>query len=142
MFSGDRKKLRLFVIKLRDKLVENADRYPTETKKIRYRISRFKKNAACIINPFYRNGTFNSFKRFIIFFERIYDDANREHTAATKFENLRQKNREFISFYSEFLGFVGKLDWNESAKIAALRRTLLNKIRTQLIKKDLPKNLF
>ena len=90
--------------------MENADRYPTETKKVRYKMSRFERNAAYTINPFYRNGTFNSLKKFITLLERIYDDVNREHTAVTKFENLRQKNCKFTNFYSEFLDFVGKLN--------------------------------
>ena len=129
MFTGTRKDLRPFVTKLRLKLHQNSDRYPTESDKVNYGISRLDGDAARTMDPFYRNGTFNSFENFIALLERTYDDVSREHTAATKLETLRQRNREFTSFFSEFLGLVGELDWNEAAKVAALRRAISDEIR-------------
>src|SRR2546421_464745 len=104
MFDGNRKDLRPFVTKLRLKLRENADRYPTEANKVRYGMSRLEGDAARTMDPFYRNGTFDSLEKLIALLERTYDNACREHTAATKLENLRQANREVTSFYSRFLG--------------------------------------
>ena len=73
------------------------------------------------MDPFFRNGTFDTLEKFITLLERTYDDASREHTAATKLKTLRQRNREFTSFYSELRDLVGELDWNEAAKVVALR---------------------
>ena len=50
----------------------------------------------------------------------MYDNASYKYTAITKLENLRQRNRDFYSFFSEFLGLVGELDWNKAAKVTAL----------------------
>jgi len=50
----------------------------------------------------------------------MYNNASREYIAVTKLKNLRQRNQEFTSFFSEFLGLIGKLDWNKAAKVAAL----------------------
>jgi hypothetical protein len=141
IYGGKREDLRPFVSGLRDKLEANADWYDTEKKKVAYAMTRLKDDAARVMNSFYRNGTFTTVEAFISLLEQSYDDASREHTCTTKLENLRQKNREFTSFFSEFLGLVGELDWNESARVAALRRSISDEIRAQLIGKDLPKTL-
>jgi hypothetical protein len=41
----------------------------------------------------------------------------------------------------EFLGLVGKLDWNETTRVAALQQAILNEIKAQLVGRDLLKNL-
>ena len=141
MFDGNRNDLRPFVTKLRLKLSTNHDRYPTEASKVSYGMSCLSKDAARTMDPFFCNGTFVNFETFVSLLERTYDNASREHTAITKLENLRQRNRDFYSFFSEFLGLVGELDWNEAAKVAALRRAISDEIRAQLVGRDLPKDL-
>ena len=64
-----------------------------------------------------------------------------KHTAMTKLENLWQKNWEFTSFFSEFLDLIGKLDWNESVKVATLWQKISDKIHEQLIETTLLKKL-
>ena len=62
------------------------------------------------MNLFFYNSTFVNFKIFISLLKRIYDDASRKYIAVTKLKNLRQWNRDFTSFFSEFLGLISKLD--------------------------------
>jgi hypothetical protein len=50
----------------------------------------------------------------------MYNNASCEHIAITKLKNLQQRNQDFYSFFSEFLGLISKLDWNKAAKVAAL----------------------
>ena len=50
----------------------------------------------------------------------MYDDASRKYIAITKFKNLQQQNWDFISFFSEFLGLISKLDWNKAARVTTL----------------------
>ena len=83
-------------------------------------MSYLSKDAVQTIDPFFRNGIFINFKIFISLLERTYDDASCEYTAITKLENLRQQNRDFTSFFSEFLDLIGELNWNKTAKVAAL----------------------
>jgi len=40
----------------------------------------------------------------------MYNNASCEYIAITKFKNLRQRNREFTSFFLEFLGLISKLN--------------------------------
>ena len=72
------------------------------------------------MDPFFRNSTFVNFKTFISLLERIYNNTSREYIAITKLKNLRQQNRDFYSFFLEFLGLISKLDWNKAAKVTAL----------------------
>jgi len=83
-------------------------------------MSRLNKDAAQTIDPFFYNSTFVNFKIFISLLERMYNNASREHTAVTKLKNLQQRNQDFTSFFSEFLGLISELDWNKAAKVAAL----------------------
>ena len=59
----------------------------------------------------------------------MYDDASREYIAVTKLKNLRQRNQDFTSFFSEFLGLVGELDWNKTTKVTALQWAILDEIK-------------
>ena len=72
------------------------------------------------MDPFFHNGTFTNLETLVSLLEQMYNNANREHTAVTKLKNLRQRNWDFYSFFSEFLGLVSKLDWNKAAKVTTL----------------------
>jgi hypothetical protein len=41
----------------------------------------------------------------------------------------------------EFLGLIGELNWNKTARVAALRQAISDEIRAQLVGRNLPKNL-
>jgi len=72
------------------------------------------------MDPFFQNGTFVNFKTFISLLEQIYNNASREYIAIIKLKNLQQRNREFTSFFLEFLDFINKLNWNKAVRVAAL----------------------
>ena len=40
----------------------------------------------------------------------MYDNISRKYIAITKLKNLQQRNRDFTSFFLEFLGLISKLD--------------------------------
>ena len=71
----------------------------------------------------------------------MYNNASCEHTAVTKLKNLQQQNRDFYSFFSEFLGLISKLNWNKAAKVTILQQAISDEIKAQLMGKDLPKDL-
>jgi len=73
-------------------------------------MSCLNKDTARTIDPFFRNSTFINFKIFISLLERMYNNASREYIAIIKLKNLQQRNRDFTSFFLEFLGFISKLD--------------------------------
>ena len=81
------------------------------------------------MDPFFRNGTFANLETLVSLLEWTYDDASRKHTAITKLKNLRQRNRDFYSFFLEFLGLIGELNWNKAAKVTALQQAISDEIR-------------
>jgi len=119
MFNRNWKDLRPFVTKLYFKLLVNYDWYPIEASKVSYRMSRLSEDAAWTMDPFFWNSIFVNFKTFVLLLEWIYNDTSREYIAVIKLKNLQQWNREFTSFFLEFLGFINKLDWNKAARVAA-----------------------
>ena len=50
----------------------------------------------------------------------MYNNTSYKHTAITKLENLRQWNRDFTSFFLEFLGLINKLNWNKATRVTTL----------------------
>ena len=83
-------------------------------------MSYLNKDTTQIIDLFFYNGTFANLETLISLQKQIYNDASRKYTAITKLKNLQQRNRDFYSFFSEFLGLISKLDWNETARVAVL----------------------
>jgi hypothetical protein len=62
-------------------------------------MSYLSKDATQTIDLFFRNSTFINFKTLISLLERTYNNASREYIAITKLKNLRQRNRDFYSFF-------------------------------------------
>ena len=133
MFESNWKKLHSFVTKLHLKLQENADRYSTEWNKMNYAMFWLEKDIISTVNFFYHNDSFSTITVFIVLLEQTYDDVSHEYTAIIKLEILQQRNCKFTSFFFKFLSLINELNWNESAKIAALQHAIFNKICAQLV---------
>ncbi len=73
-------------------------------------MSQLEDNTAHTIDPFYQNSTFSLVKVFISLLEQTYNNTSHKYSTATKLKGLKQRNHEFTSFYSEFLGLVGELE--------------------------------
>ena len=67
----------------------------------------------------------------------IYDDISQKYTVLIRLKTCWQMNYEFISFYSEFLALMSKLNWNEDAKIIILQKMIFNKVQNQLIDRNM-----
>ena len=141
MYDGNWKDLWLFIIKLQLKLHFNHNHYSEQADKVVYGMTQLEEDAACTVDSFYCGGILKTLNIFIMLLKQTYDDTSREDTAMTKLKVLQQKNCEFMSFYSEFLGLTDELDWNKSAKVAALWRAISDEVCKQLIRKMILKNL-
>ncbi len=141
MFENNWKKLHSFIMKLCLKLQENADRYSTEWNKMNYTMFWLEEDTVSTVNFFYYNDSLNTIVLFIVLFEQTYDDASHEYTAMIKLKTLWQRNCEFTSFFLKFLSLVNELNWNESAKIAALWCAISDEICAQLVTQKMSKTL-
>lgn len=61
--------------------------------------------------------------------ERVYGDPNRQHTAMNKFRALRMKDKDFNTFWAEFLRLAADLDHGDATLISELTYKLTPSLR-------------
>ena len=140
-FSGeDRGKLRSFLALLRLRLIDRPGEFPDEQSKLRYAFSWLEGPALEQMRHHIRDDTINltNFAAFTQALEEAYDDPNRAATAERALANLKQGNREFVVYFAEFQRLMADLNWNDSAKKAALHRGLNPELKSILIHNDIP----
>lgn len=139
-FSGRKKDLPLFLTKLRYKLKGNADRFPTEESRLIYAHSRLEHDPATLIDPLMGKDIV-TVDRLIQFLEATYGDPNRELTAWSRLDNLKQGRRNFLSHFAEFRRLVADTNLNEGAQINQLRRSLSDELRRAMVGIPIPRSL-
>lgn len=140
MFTGRKKDLSLFVTKLRMKLRGNADRFPDEASRIIYAHSRLDSDPATLINPLMES-SIRSVDSLIQFLESTYGDPNKELTAWSRLDNLKQGKKNFTSHFANFRQIIADASLNEAAQISQLRRTLSDNIREKMAGVEIPGTL-
>lgn len=140
MFTGKKKELSLFLTKLRLKLRGNADRFPDEASRLIYAHSRLDSDPATLINPLMESDI-TSVDHLIRFLEATYGDPNKELTAWSKLDNLKQGKKNFTSHFANFRNIIADANLNESAQISQLRRTLSENIREKMAGVEIPSTL-
>jgi len=134
-----------FKADIRVKLSDNADRYPTEESKVNYIFSLCDGAAKTSLLPRWAdvNGNkFESVNAFLEFLDTHFGDPDRTGTAQANIDKLRQKNRDFTTYYTEFAKDIDATRYNEAAKKAALLRGLSNELNNALIAVDVPAMRF
>jgi hypothetical protein len=143
---------RNFQTQVRSKMQADAATFESEYQKIVYVSSRIQGKASSHISSYMRNTDFFHtqaadpggpfFKSWDEIFDhvldRIYGIANRRIHAEAAMATLKQANKPFNVFFSEFSNFLADLDWNDSAKVAALRTRISFEMKDKLIAMNLP----
>ena len=140
MFTGRKKDLPLFLTKLRMKLRGNADRFPDEASRIIYAHSRLDSDPATLINPL-MDSHIRSVDSLVQFLESTYGDPNKELTAWSRLDNLKQGKKNFTSHFANFRQIIADANLNEAAQISQLRRTLSDNIREKMAGVEIPNTL-
>ena len=140
MFSGKRIDLSTFVRKLRYKLEGNADRYPTERARLLYAHSRLERDPVTLIDPL-MDKDICTVDQLVSFLQATYGDPNKEITAWSKLDNLKQGKRSFLTHFAEFRRLVADTELNEAGMISHLRRTLSDDLRRAMIGIPIPGTL-
>jgi hypothetical protein len=78
---------------------------------------------------------------FIQLLEAAFGDPDRVATTERKIPEIKQKNREFSQYYSEFQVIAANLDWNPSALRNALRMGLSEEMKDSFTYSDMPEEL-
>ena len=76
---------------------------------------------------------------FISILETAFGDPEKVATAERKLRNLWQANRDFSTYYAEFVRYATDTTWNEAAKRSQLEEGLCHELKNDLIARDEPK---
>ena len=118
-------------IKIADKLDANANHYPTEKIRIAYVISRLEGNADQQIYAKRRVDAFSSYQslsELLKHLKEIYEDQNLIRKCRHEYVALKQLNKLFSSFYSEFTRIFSFLNYDD----VTLMNNIQNKINNRL----------
>lgn len=135
MFDGTREKLEGFVAQLRLKLYSDPARFPTPALRMAYAFNRLEGRAQAQILPYIENHniTLTDADAIITLLNNAFGDPDPAATARAKLHHLKQGNKEFTSYFAEFQMLVSKLNWDEHAKLDALREGVSIELHRQLV---------
>jgi hypothetical protein len=141
-FDGTRANLRTFIDKLRLK-ISDVGRYPTEQSKLRYAFSRLKGAAFDQVRVYLEDDGIGleNIGTLICHLEAAFDDPDRTATAERHLRMLRQTNKDFATYYVDFMCYAADTTWNDFAKRSQLRAGLCNELLEQLVIVDEPDDL-
>lgn len=140
LFNGKRKDLPSFLRKLRYKLEGNADRFPSERSQLLYAHSRLDRDVTALIDSLMDKDIVN-LDQFVAFLQATYGDPNKELTALSRLNTLRQGRRSFTSHFAEFRRIASDTGLNEIGLIAALRNSLSTELQRAMVGESLPNDL-
>ena len=143
-FGGDKAELRGWMTQLRIKLNINKDHYPTEQSKLAYALSRLKERALEQLQPYLEkdgNIALADMEAFYTKLQLAFGDPDRKATAQRELRQLRQKNKEFYLYLSDYQRLVPDTGFDDEAKRSILLDGLSDELKSALITVDLPTSL-
>ena len=143
-FGGDKAELRGWMTQLRIKMNINKDHYPTEQSKLAYALSRLKEKALEQLQPYLErdgNIALADMDAFYAKLQLAFGDPDRKATAQRELQQLRQKNKEFYLYLSDYQRLVPDTGFDDEAKRSILLDGLSDELKSALITVDLPASL-
>ena len=138
-FDGNPANLDAFIFKLKSKLEANADWYLTPEAEIKYSFSRLKGKAEKQILPWMNSKNAACIKEMNAFYEALrlcFEDPDKEWKAQQFIDNLRQGERPFSEYLSQFEAHIGDTGFDEAAQLFYFKNGLSIELRTYLIRID------
>ena len=122
-FSGNKEELCSWITQLHLKLFVNADRYAGPKASLIYAISRLEGLALSQIQPYVKSENEIALEDVpspLVMLERSFGDPDKKATAQRELRSLRQRNREFHVYLSDFQRLVPDTNFDEEAQRSAL----------------------
>lgn len=138
VYTGDRDKLEAWITDLKIKMNANKDRYPTEQSKLAYAVSRLGGKAKDQVNVYIKedNIALDNIAEFIAVIETAFGDPDRKGTSQRTLISIRQRNRDFSTYFAEFNRHAQYTGWNDEALKAILHSGLSDELKNHLITVD------
>jgi len=122
-------------IKIADKLDVNANHYPTEKIRIAYVIFRLEGDADQLIYAKRRVDAFSlyqSLSELLKHLKEIYEDQNLIRKCRREYVALKQLNKLFSSFYSEFTRIFSFLNYDDVTLMNDIQNKINNRLQNAL----------
>jgi len=135
IYDGNRDTLKGFVAQLQLKLFSDPTRFPTAAIRMAYTFNRLQGRAQAQVLPFVKgeNIELKDAEEIIQILHNVFGDPDPAATTRAKLSTLKQGKKEFNTYFAEFQMLVSKLNWNEDAKLDALREGLSHDLRCMLL---------
>jgi len=130
-FSGDKSKFRTFLTQLRLRVADFTD----EQRKLRYAINLLTGDAALHVQRFVQNDRVNlaNFAALVTNLENIFGDSSRRITAEEGVHSLMQRNRDFVTYLTEFERYRADVEWDDRALLHALKHGISKELDQALL---------
>ena len=117
----------------------NADRYPLSQDKLWYTITWVSGKAKDQVLSYCIDNTVDltDLSAFENLMKNVFEDSDRQGTAQTTIQQLRQWNQDFSTYLAKFNRHVRYTQWNEEAKKSALLAGISDELRQLLITVDI-----
>ena len=144
IFSGEgssieyiHERLESFDIALDLKMTLNLDRMPTPEARIAYTFSRISGTAQRYITPKIQARLYQDWTDVLQDLKKAFSDADPEFFAQRKLLRLRQANKTFAKFYTEFSKYARRSKFNEKTLKFHLRCAISKELSCQLVSTNL-----
>jgi hypothetical protein len=143
-FTGDRADLRRFATQMRQKLLVNRDRFPDSQSRMTYVTGRLSGTPYAQVLPYISRGrcSLPDYEDVLRILENAYGDPNQARNARGELYRLRQKNRDFSTFFAEFHRLALEGEMSEDALPTMLEQAISDELREMLLHHDLPVGSF
>lgn len=128
-----------WLVVMRNKLMGNADHYPTEQDKIIYVLTRVGGQAFGFIEPRAKQNAVDAFQKaedILDALYSVYGDQNKQRTARREFNKLIQGTKPFQLFYAEFRRLAAVLQYDETSLIDELQDKVSYSIQDQMVNQN------
>jgi hypothetical protein len=122
----------------------NADRFPTVTSRLTYVAGRLTGRAYELILPKITDGLpqFPDYPDILAYLEKAFGDPNRVTNARNDLFRLRQSNKDFSTFFSEFQRLALEGQMAEDSLPTLLEQAISRELRGMLLHHDPPSREF
>ena len=133
--DGNREALEGCVAQLHLRLFSDTTRFPTPAIRMAYTFNRLQGRAQVQVLPFIKGDTINlnDADDIIQILHNAFGNPDPAATARAKLSTLKQGKKEFNAYFADFQMLVSKLNWNEDAKLDALREGMSHELYRLLL---------
>jgi hypothetical protein len=131
LYFGNKNDLRTFLTKLRTRCAT----MPDTQAKLRYAFNALSGPVASQVLPYVRDDRVElaDLVALIKILKNAFDNPNRVRNAENKLFIIAQETRDFSTYFAEFQRYAAEVNWDDSAKMTALRRGISYQLRQDLV---------